>query len=330
MKRLVIPSLILWSLIGCSRESGKAPAGNEKADVAPIGKTFGTAPVKVTIEMSANEITTADSLICRLIVNMPEDFEADVPDWMFPEDVPGAVLTDYEDSDTTTDGKRRLVREYEVEPMYEGTLTLPALEIYYHKNEEVAEHMLATEPLEVVVKETPASAEVLALKGPRGLVTVERMKAEQRRVWLMVLAGVAGVTLAVVLLLFWARRPRPEPASPPAHEIAMDRLRALVTRKLVEQGEIEPFFVEITAIVRDYIEQAFDLRAPEQTTEEFLLNIGSAPAIARHEETLKPFLTAADEVKFALARPEPTAIQHTFDTARDFILQTSQARGGPT
>jgi hypothetical protein len=108
----------------------------------------------------------------------------------------------------------------------------------------------------------------------------------------------------------------------------MERLRALVARKLVEQGQIEPFFVEISAIVRDYIEQAFDLRAPEQTTEEFFLNIGSAPAVARHEETLKPFLTAADEVKFALARPGPAVIQRTFDTARDFVLQTSRSPGG--
>jgi hypothetical protein len=110
----------------------------------------------------------------------------------------------------------------------------------------------------------------------------------------------------------------------------MARLRSLVDRELAEQGQIEPFFVEVTGIVRDYIEQAFDLRAPEQTTEEFFMNISSAPTVAKHEETLKPFLTAADEVKFALARPEPIVIQRAFDTARDFILQTSPSQGGTT
>ena len=64
------------------------------------------------------------------------------------------------------------------------------------------------------------------------------------------------------------------------------------------------------------------------TTEEFLGNITAAPQVAGHRSVLEPFLTAADEVKFARATPETSTIQHTFETARDFILQTSGTEGG--
>ena len=53
MKRLVVPSLILLLLVGCSRQSGEQSAG-QQADTAPVSKTFGTGPVKVTWSNQAN------------------------------------------------------------------------------------------------------------------------------------------------------------------------------------------------------------------------------------------------------------------------------------
>ena len=130
---------------------------------------------------------------------------------------------------------------------------------------------------------------------------------------------VAGVILLAALVVYLIRRPRPAPPPRPAHEIAMEALRALAAKDLIGKGQFEPFFVEITWIVRDYIELAFGLRAPEQTTEEFLGNIGSAPAVARHRDILEPFLTAADEVKFARATPETSTIQRAFEVLDGYL-----------
>ena len=108
----------------------------------------------------------------------------------------------------------------------------------------------------------------------------------------------------------------------------MDALRALVARNLVAEGRIEAFFVLLSGIVRSYIEDGFGVRAPEQTTEEFLQRVAGAPALAAHRASLAPFLQVADEVKFAQHQPEDVVIQRAFATARDFIEQTADA--GPT
>ncbi len=100
------------------------------------------------------------------------------------------------------------------------------------------------------------------------------------------------------------------------------RLRAISERGLGNLAA-EPFFVEVTQIVRDYIEQAFGVRAPEQTTEEFLAQMMSSAAVAQHRHVLEPFLVAADEVKFACMRPDTGAMQRAFDTAENFVLLSS-------
>jgi hypothetical protein len=133
---------------------------------------------------------------------------------------------------------------------------------------------------------------------------------------------VAALALAAAVV-YLIRRPRPVAPPPPAHETALKRLRQLAERGLIAAGAAEAFFVEVTAIVREYIEQAFGVRAPEQTTEEFLARMMSAPVVARHRAALEPFLTAADEVKFACLRPTPEIMQRAYATAENFVLESS-------
>ena len=149
----------------------------------------------------------------------------------------------------------------------------------------------------------------------------------QRRVWPKVIAVLAATAVVVALVVWWARRPRVEPPPPPAHEVAVKRLRELERSDLIGRRKVEPFFVAVTEIVRDYIESAFGLRAPEQTTEEFLANLTDAKALAGHRQVLQPFLTAADEVKFARFDADETAMRRAFDTAESFVLATSRTEG---
>lgn len=292
-----------------------------------VRKSFGAGPVKFTVELSAKSITTADALVCRMTLNVAEGYEAEFPDLVFPEDVPGAILTDLDEREQT-DGNRRLeICEYELEPEYEGTLKLPTMEVYYHKTGEVKEGFFATEPIEVVVQAAPETAEALAFRPVRGLVTVEQIEAQRRRIWPWVLGSGLALGVLMVLVAYLVRRPRAAPPPRPAHEIALERLEKLADRGLIAADLAEPFFVEVTAIVRDYIEQAFGVRAPEQTTEEFLARMVTAPAVARHRDVLAPFLAAADEVKFACLAPEKAAMQRAFDTAENFVKQSAGLGG---
>lgn len=290
-------------------------------------KDYGAGPVRFRIELSSDRVTTADALHCRLTLRCENGFEAEFPDLVLPDDVPGLIATGYDERASVESGASLRVREFELEPEHAGVFRLPALQVYYHKADDVREELLETDPIEIRVEPASASADGLALKPMRGLITVERIEAAQRRTWPWI-AGSAVAALAMIgIAIWWFRRPRPAAPPPPAHEVALEALRQLVAKDYIAAGRFEAFFVEITAIVREYIERAFGLHAPEQTTEEFLAGITRQPVVAAHRAALEPFLIAADEVKFARAVPDRAAIQRAFDTARGFVLQTSGAEG---
>jgi hypothetical protein len=146
-----------------------------------------------------------------------------------------------------------------------------------------------------------------------------------------VLRAAAVVALAAALVLFaWRllRRLRREAAlrrmSP--RERALSELLALLARDLIAKNQPKEFYLELTMIVRRYIERQHGVRAPEQTTPEFLGAVRDDPRFPPHVvRKLRDFLEAADLVKFAARRPQAGAGELAAQTARDYIQTDSAA-----
>ena len=102
---------------------------------------------------------------------------------------------------------------------------------------------------------------------------------------------------------------------------ALDRLQS---DDLITLQRIEEFYVRVSGILRYYIEWRFGLRAPEQTTEEFLdaMLVAGGP-IAEHRDLLSAFLAHCDLVKFARHQPAPDDMHNALQRARDFVEQTA-------
>lgn len=137
--------------------------------------------------------------------------------------------------------------------------------------------------------------------------------------WLLAAAGLAALAAAAWFLARRLRRAiRLRRMSP--RERALLELSDLVARGLIAAGEVKAFYFELTMIVRRYIERRHAIRAPEQTTEEFLAaarrNPRFNPAVL---ERLRAFLEAADLVKYAARRPDPADVDRALDTARTYI-----------
>ncbi len=87
---------------------------------------------------------------------------------------------------------------------------------------------------------------------------------------------VAIVLLASLFFLVLRFRRKPKTIQiteqPTPTQIAMRKLATLLDQRLHER-DVKQFYIEITAIVRWFIEQKTEIRAPELTTEEFLKEI---------------------------------------------------------
>ncbi len=143
-------------------------------------------------------------------------------------------------------------------------------------------------------------------------------------VWIAAAAAVLGG------LIWWLlrRRRRPSvvrvPAPRPAHELALEALTHLRDERLVEAGRHEVFYVRLSAIVREYVEARFRLRAPEMTSEEFLQAAQrNAQLGAPQRSLLGQFLGEADLVKFARHTPTANDAERAFEAARDFVHSTT-------
>lgn len=147
---------------------------------------------------------------------------------------------------------------------------------------------------------------------------------------------VGGAALAA--LLWWWRRwqkrqPPPLPPSAvalPAHIKALRALARLRETARTTGAEIERFYVDVSAVLRVYLEERFGLRAPERTTEEFLLEL-EQPAVGGvldggQRLALRRFLSQCDLVKFAAQTPGEEVHLATFAIAEQLVEATRPDR----
>lgn len=141
-----------------------------------------------------------------------------------------------------------------------------------------------------------------------------------------VLIGLAVALVAGLLLAAWRRRRQRVAALTeviiPPHVRARERLR----RALELIGQPKPFCIAISHGLRVYLEERFQLRAPERTTEEFLDELQLSPRLTlRQKESLGDFLARCDLVKFARHEPREPGLRELFDAAMRLVDETAAA-----
>ena len=139
-------------------------------------------------------------------------------------------------------------------------------------------------------------------------------------------AALAGLLLVLALLYFIFRKirlaVRVHRMSP--LERALYELDKLLKKGLPGCGFYKDFYVELTMVVRRYIERRYGVRAPNLTTDEFLRAAGADPAFPQTSiAELKAFLESADLVKFAGLEATPEMADGATGKARNYLTVDS-------
>jgi len=235
-------------------------------------------------------------------------------------------VVDWQDlGERLSDGNRVLTtRQYRLEPFLLGSGEVPGVTFhFYDVNEPDMKYELTTGPIEVEVASVLTDPnDQRAIEDIEGVVDMPRGPLAW---WLLPVMGLVSIG-AAVLGWFLACRQRAKNlirVFRPAHELALARLKDLRAERLVERGFVKRFYERISGILRHYIEDRFELRAPERTTEEFLEELQGTSAFPEADrKVLEDFLTHCDLVKFAKHSPTSEQIERTFDLVGDFIGRT--------
>lgn len=296
--------------------------------VEPIETAAQKGPVKAALSLSPAQPVIGDTVHLTLRVTAEKDVELLMPE--FGQLLDRYAIIDYRTNDSIDEaGQTVVTQEYELQPARSGKQSIAPIMIEFVDRrpgskpapEDMDAYELLTDRLAFEVKSVlPDDAEAM-LHPPLGELAPLPTVQETHRRWVFAAIGAAVVALAALIPLWLAKRRRARKRS--AYDVAAERLRKLLAWPRSGAEEIDAFFVELSAIVRRYVEDRFELRAPELTTEEFMASMSSSPDLNRdHQALLRDFLRQADLVKFAHFVPTDSDIDNSVGTARTFLDET--------
>jgi hypothetical protein len=147
-------------------------------------------------------------------------------------------------------------------------------------------------------------------------------------IWIWwILAALIGVTLIVWLIFWFIKKPKAEKKiefeEGAPWEKAYARLESLRSKGLMEREYLKPFYIDLSDIIRHYLEEQLSMKVSEMTTEEFLTSLKTSPVLNdSQQELLKEFLSICDMVKFAKFQPTKDEAKRSFDLAKLLVDRT--------
>ncbi len=325
-------ALTVATFVACGGDRSESPTRSEPALItAPtdaIAKTTELGPVKATVRVWPAKPKLSDSIYLRLEIDAPVGISIDAPFQEAGDQRLGRfrVVGFTRDTERAIGGQLQQ-QTYTLEAPTSGRHRVPPLRLEVIDGRgggsgvaKPQELMTDEVPLEVAPVSTDAANAELA--PAYGALDPEVGGTS----WVAVLGIVSVIAVAgsgSILFLRSLRRRKRVAQQRSAYDEAISQLEDLAKRGAPDQEGVDSWFVELSTIVRSYLEHRFVIRAPELTTEEFLLVATARPELDdKHRELLTDFLERCDRVKFAGYRPDADESLATLAAARRFVDDT--------
>ncbi|OHB55644.1 MAG: hypothetical protein A2Y12_15010 [Planctomycetes bacterium GWF2_42_9] len=318
---------ILVFLLGCLLFSGCQDKNNPaQQDVQySITKSFNNGPLLVNLKISSKHIKLSDLLDMEIQTQINADYIVDLP--KIKDDLKDFAIHTQREIGKKLGANNSVITTYyyKLEPIQTGKCQIPQLQFPFRKASEEPNtakwDVLRTEAVDInVTTQSPIDANT-------SMADIEDVVDVKTNHLLAVVITFAAVILCAVGYIIYKMKTKKQEQIQkvyrPAHEIAFEMLRKLAGEKLVEQGRIKEYYEKLSSCLRKYIEDRFTLRAPEQTTEEFLDEIKKSNVLEpRYKQELKNFLEHCDLVKFAKYQPTNEQINQSLTMAQQFVDNT--------
>ena len=290
--------------------------------------------VDFKVESETQVVDPAKSVFLRVEMKVPHDRSAVMPD--LRERVVGFSLAEdfAEDPQKAPDGSTVLVTNWRLVPE-------PCADVYklkpfavkvsptiYRAQSDEGKFSFVGGP---IYFENPAVREPVT-----GGMETDPKKDLPPLSWKLVGWVALGVfCLASLVLGLWfairyiARRVKEHRMSP--IERAWVELDRLLKKGLPGRGRYKDFYVELTLVVRRYVQRKYGIKAPHLTTEEFLQEVASDASqisgLSSNVLSLRKFLESADMVKFAGVEATPEMADEATDSAKGYLKSDASEDG---
>lgn len=299
-------------MIGLAVSSCKEPAPVEK-EAPPRSESAKQGPVSAEVTLSQGTVSLDQHLILTLKIVHPSSVSVELP--ALVDRVEGFIAGhSFERSSTDASGNTVVEKVVRLTPAVAENYRIAPIPIVY-----MAEGSRKWFPTPAMwIESATQTSTAKSFKEQVAPVWIRPSAKEVSLYAILALLLIGLIILAVHFIKKAFRFVRLLRMSP--RERALEELRALLSKDLVSRNLVKEFYLELTMIVRLFIERGYHIRAPEQTTEEFLESAGKD---SRFEPNvlgkLKSFLQSADLVKFAGFQPDQESTNDAIDRAKEFI-----------
>ena len=199
--------------------------------------------------------------------------------------------------------KNQLIKKYTLTSFDSGRYVLPGQEIF------IKDKRFLTEDVIIDVATVPVDT----IKQPMYHIKDIENEPYLFSDYLNYFWGLIALLIIIGLILYFVLRDKPTEEEIllriPPFDAAKKRLKELDGKELISQNKIKLYYVELTDIVRTFIERELNIPALESTTDELLETItdfNSSSKLNIPKDTLiklQKLLQEADLVKFAKSKP---------------------------
>lgn len=297
--------------------AAQAGASEEARSKAPV---VSDGPVAVTTRLAPEPSNVGDLLVLEVVAAYPRDVRVNLPTQLDFAPL-HYVSTEEGEAEATGDGLRKTFRIH-LQCFTVGPATIPSFPLTYVDGEG-AVHTVQIPARALTVESLLANEADPQRRGEDPPISREYPDTLAETILWSVLATLV-VALAAWLGLrrYWARdRTVPGPPPIPPHELAFEALAELERGELLEQGQVQRYYVELTEIAKGYLEGRFAVEALDRTTDEIrraLLTEGHRLAPLSADEVVA-FLQNADLVKFARFTPPTDEAKDALSTVREMV-----------
>ena len=289
----------------------------------------GAQNIQVEAKLKQYTIRIGDQTKLFLSVHQPEKLHVDFPK---PADtlVSKVQIVNVGKPDTSADktdpGNITVIQSYTITSFDAGTYTIP-------------EFSVATSGGTVKSNELTLQVETVKVDTTKAIYDIKQPMAVSytfldwlKDNWVWVALAVATILGVIGLIWYLIKRPKKEvvvieksaPGLPP-HVIAINKLKELRERKLWQEGATKQYYIELSDVLREYLEKRYAIKTHEKTTDEIFDSLKRISITAENRKILKDILVLSDLVKFAKEKPLPPENEQCMDNAIRFVSATQQA-----
>lgn len=146
--------------------------------------------------------------------------------------------------------------------------------------------------------------------------------------WIALTIVLTLIILSIIVAIYMTRKPELKKPKGPVIPLPiqwMKQLEEIETQQLWQGGKHKAYYVEVTGVIRKFIEYKYNIKALEQTSQEIIDSLRLSSIDNAMMTRIQSLFALADLIKFAKSLPTPQENEEAMNIAKSILNTEIQA-----